>query len=69
MALHSYPSTMLYYWAVITSGGDHGYIHTYIHTIQVVTKVGSARRVPACDSDVGAERTGGSIPVEVSLGS
>ena len=35
----------------------------------VVTKVGSARWVPASDSDEGAERTGGSIPVEVGLGS
>ena len=35
----------------------------------MVTKVGSARRVPASDSDVGAERTGGSIPVVVGLGS
>ena len=35
----------------------------------VVTKVGSTHRVPASDSDVGDERTGGSIPVEVGLGS
>ena len=35
----------------------------------VVTKVGSARGVPASDSDEGAERTGGSTPVEVGLGS
>ena len=46
-----------------------GTYYTYIHTIQMVTKVGSARRVPASDSDEGAERTGGSIPVEVGLGS
>ena len=44
------------------------YLHTY-YMIHVVTKVGSARRVPASDSDEGAERTGGSIPVEVGLGS
>ena len=30
------------------------YLHTY-YMIHVVTKVGSARRVPASDSDVGAE--------------
>ena len=59
---------MLYYRAVITSGVDHGYI-LYIHTIHVVTKVGSARRVPASDSDVGAEGAGGSIQVVVGLGS
>ena len=35
----------------------------------MVTTVGSARRVPTSDSDEGAERTGGSIPVEVGLGS
>ena len=35
----------------------------------VVTKVGSARGVPASDSDEGAEGAGGSIPVEVGLGS
>ena len=50
-------------------GGDHGYIHIYIHTIQVVTKVGSARRVPASDFDVGAEGAGGSTQVVVGLGS
>ena len=33
----------------------------------VVTKVGSARGVPASDSDEGAERTGGSTRVEVGL--
>ena len=59
---------MLYYRAVIMSGVDHGYI-LYIHTIQVVTKVGSARRVPASDSDVGAEGAGGSIQVVVGLSS
>ena len=37
--------------------------------IHVVTKVGSARRVPASDSDVGVGRTGGSIPVKMGLGS
>ena len=37
--------------------------------ILVVTKVGSAHRVPASDSDVGDEGAGGSIPVEVGLGS
>ena len=51
------------------SGGDHGYILYTLYMIHVVTKVGSARRVPANESDVGAERTGGSIPVEVGLGS
>ena len=35
----------------------------------MVTKDGSACRVPASDSDVGAGRTCGSIPVEVGLGS
>ena len=35
----------------------------------MVTKVGLARRVPASDSDVGAEGAGGSIQVEVGLGS
>ena len=60
---------MLYYRAVITSGVDHGYILYILHMIRVVTKVGSARGVPASDSDEGAERTGGSIPVEVGLGS
>ena len=44
------------------------YLHTY-YMIHVVTKVGSACRVPASDYDVGAERTGGSIPIEVGLGS
>ena len=34
-----------------------------------VTKVGSTRRVPASDSDVGAEEAGGSIQVVVGLGS
>ena len=33
------------------------------------TKVGSARRVPASDFDVGAGRTGVSILIEVGLGS
>ena len=52
------------------SGGDHGYILTYmIYDIHVVTKVGSARRVPASDSDVGVEGAGGSIQVVVGLGS
>ena len=60
---------MLYYWAVITREVIAGiYLHTY-YMIHVVTKVGSARGVPASDSDEGAERTGGSIPVEVGLGS
>ena len=69
MALHSCPSAVLYYRAVITREGITGiYLHTY-YMIHVVTKVGSARRVPASDSDLGAERTGGSIPVEVGLGS
>ena len=44
------------------------YIYKY-YMIPVMTKVGSARRVPAIDSDVGAERTGGSISVVVGLGS
>ena len=69
MALHSCPSAMLYYWAVITLGGDHGYILYTLYMTLVVTKFGSARGVPASDSDEGAERTGGSIPVEVGLGS
>ena len=60
---------MLYYWAVITSGGDHGYILYTLYMIHVVTKVGLAQGVPASDSDEGAERTGGSTPVEVGLGS
>ena len=60
---------MLYYQAVITREVITGiYLHTY-YMIHVVTKVGSAHRVPASDSDEGAERTGGSIPVEVGLGS
>ena len=57
---------MLYYRAVITRGVITGiYLHTY-YMIHVVTKVGSARGVPASDSDEGAERTGGSIPVELA---
>ena len=59
---------MLYYWAVITREVITGIYLTY-YMIHVVTKVGSARRVPASGSDEGAERTGGSIPVEVGLGS
>ena len=60
---------MLYYWVVVTLGGDHGYILYTLYMTHVVTKVGSARGVPASDSDEGAERTGGSTPVEVGLGS
>ena len=60
---------MLYYRVVISWEVITGIYHTYIHTIQMVTKVGLACCVPASDSDVGAERTGGSIPVEVGLGS
>ena len=59
---------MLYYWAVITLGGDHGYILYTFYMTHVMTKVGSARGVPASDPDEGAERTGGSTPVEVGLG-
>ena len=60
---------MLYYRVVITQEVITCiYLQTY-YMIHVVTKVGSARRVPASDSDEGAERTGGSIPVEVGLGS
>ena len=52
------------------SGCDHGYILIYIrYMITVVTKVGSARRVPASDSDVAAEGAGGSTQVVVGLGS
>ena len=51
------------------SGVDHGYILYTLYMIHVVTKVGSARRVPASDFDVGAERIGGSILVEVGLSS
>ena len=69
MALHSCQYALLYYQAVITREVITGIYYTYIHTIQMVTKVGSARGVPACDSDEGDERTGGSIPVEVGLGS
>ena len=69
MALHSCPSALLYYRAVITREVIAGIYYTYLHTIQMVTKVGSAHRVPASDSDVGAERAGGSIPVVVGLGS
>ena len=44
MALHSCPSAMLYYWAVITWEVITGiYLYTY-YMIPVVTKVGSARR-------------------------
>ena len=69
MALHSCPSAVLYYRAVITWEVITGiYLYT-LYMIHVVTKVGSARGVPASDSDEGAERTGGSIPVEVGLGS
>ena len=50
-------SAMLYYRAVITREVIMGiYLHTY-YMIHVVTKVGSARRVPASDSNMGAERT------------
>ena len=56
---------MLYYRVVITSGVDHGYILYILHMIHVVTKVGSGHRVPASDSDVGAEGAGGSIQVVV----
>ena len=60
---------MLYYRAMITQELITDiYLYT-LYMIQVVTKVGLARRVPASDSDVGAGRTGGSIPVEVGLGS
>ena len=69
MALHSCPSAVLYYRAVITWEVITGlYLYTQ-YMIHVVTKVGSAHRVPASDSGVGAERTGGSIPVVVGLGS
>ena len=69
MALHSCPSAVLYYRAVITWAVIMGiYLYT-IYMTHVVTKVGSARGVPASGSDEGAERTGGSIPVEVGLGS
>ena len=34
-----------------------GIYYTYIHIILVVTKVRSARRVPASDSRIGSERT------------
>ena len=44
---------MLYYWAVITSGGDHGYILYTLYMIHVMTKVGLARGVPAVDSRIG----------------
>ena len=60
---------MLYYRVVITRDVITGiYLHT-LYMIHVVTKVGSARRVPASDSDVGAERIGGSIQVVVGLSS
>ena len=60
---------MLYYRVVITWEVVTGiYLYT-IYMTHVVTKAGSARGVPASDSDEGAERTGGSIPVEVGLGS
>ena len=48
---------MLYYRAVITREVITGIYYTYIHTIQMVTKVGSDHRVPASDSRIGAERT------------
>ena len=49
---------MLYYWAVITSGGDHGHILYTLYMIHVVTKVGPARGAPASDSrELEAERT------------
>ena len=60
---------MLYYRTVITREVITGLYYTYIHNIQMVTKVGSAHRVPASDSDVGAEGQGGSILVVVGLGS
>ena len=60
---------MLYYQAVITREVITGlYLHTY-YMMHVVTKVGLARRVPASDSDVGAEGAGGSIQVVVGLSS
>ena len=69
MALHSCPSVVLYYRAVITWAVITGiYVYT-IYMTHVVTKVRSARGVPVSDSDEGAKRTGGSIPVEVGLGS
>ena len=40
-----------------------------MHTIQMVTKVGSARRVPASDPEMGAEGAGGTIKVVMGLGS
>ena len=62
-------SAMLYYRAVITQEVITGvYFYTY-YMIHVMTKVGSARRVPASDSNVGAEGAGGSIQVVVGLGS
>ena len=69
MSLHSCLYGMLYYRAMITWEVITGIYLYKLYVIQVVTKVGSARRVPASDSDVGAERKGGSIPVEVGLGS
>ena len=69
MALHSCPSAMLYYWAVITWAVITGVYSYTKYMTHVVTKVGSDRGVPASGSDEGAERTGGSIPVEVGLGS
>ena len=74
LVFHQWPYILVRLSAILPghdhSGGDHGFIHTYIlYRLHDVTKVGSARRVPASDSDVGAERTGGTILVEVGLGS
>ena len=60
---------MLYYRAVITREVITGIYYIHLYMTLVVTKVGSARGVPASDSDEGAESTGGSTPVEVGLGS
>ena len=60
---------MLCYRAVITREVVMGiYLYSY-YMILMVTKVGSAHRVPASDSDVGAEGAGSSIQIVVGMGS
>ena len=48
---------MLYYRAVITREVITGIYYTYIHTIQMVTKVGQLEEYPRVIHGLGAERT------------
>ena len=73
LVFHQWPYTLVrlpcYSIGPWSLGCDHGYILHTLYMIHDVTKVGSAHWVPASDSDVGAERTGGSIQVVVGLSS